>query len=226
MHSSSAYRNYFYRQIELWGLETQKSLLKKSILIVGCGGLGSSVAYSLCSSGIGEIDLIDFDEVAIHNIHRQIAYNIDDVGKNKAKTLASKQQKRNPFAKIRGYSEGFEEFANSSTTEYDLIIDATDNLPIRREIDTYAKENSIPWVYGSVEEFHGQVCFFDKTFFDDIFKVLDHKPKGIVAPSVLNIASFQSILALRYLAGLEVVKDKLHFIGYGSGTIDAKSFDI
>ena len=66
-----AYLAYFNRQVMLWGEEIQKDLRRKRILIVGAGGLGSSLVVALGASGIGHIDLVDFDTVATHNIHRQ-----------------------------------------------------------------------------------------------------------------------------------------------------------
>jgi len=94
---------------------------------------------------------------------------------------------------------------------YDLILDATDNLPVRGEIDKYAKVTKTPWIYASVEEFNGQVCFFDEANFQ-VFNISDHKPGGIAAPIVMHIGSLQANLALRYLAGLPVVKDKLYYL--------------
>ena len=104
----------------------------------------------------------------------------------------------------------FDEFKKFNNN-YDLIIDATDNLEVRKEIDIYAKILQTPWIYGSVEEFNGQVCLFDKSAFN-VFAISDHKPKGITAPIVMHIASLQANLALRYLAGLKVAKDKLYYI--------------
>ena len=75
--------NYFNRQIQLLGLEKQKSLQDKHIIIIGCGGLGCSLAYALGTSGIGHITLVDFDTVGIHNIHRQIAFRLSDENKKK-----------------------------------------------------------------------------------------------------------------------------------------------
>jgi len=64
---------YFKRQIELWGKEVQASLQERSVAIIGAGGLGSSLALAVGSCGIGRIEIVDFDEVEIHNIHRQIS---------------------------------------------------------------------------------------------------------------------------------------------------------
>ena len=66
---------YFKRQIDLWGKDTQKSLENKHTIIVGSGGLGCSLGYALGSSGIGNISIVDFDTVSIHNIHRQIGFD-------------------------------------------------------------------------------------------------------------------------------------------------------
>jgi len=201
---------YFNRQVQLWGEETQLSLQDKKIAIIGCGGLGSSLAFALGASGIGEIHLIDFDEVSVHNIHRQIAFKIGDEGKFKSKVVTQSITDRCPYVKAIEHNCDFETFAKKGI-EIDLIIDATDNLPVRSKINAYAKEIKKPWIYGSVEEFNGQVCFFENSSFD-VFKVSDKKPGGIAAPIVMHIASLQANLALRYLAGLSVKKDYLYYL--------------
>jgi len=202
--------SYFIRQIQLWGETTQRSLAKKKIAIIGAGGLGSTLAMALGTSGIGEVHLVDFDTVSIHNIHRQIAFTLDDEGQNKAKSIVKLLERKNPFVKAVAFDMPFEDFKEMGN-RYDLILDATDNLPVRGEIDTYAKKNAIPWIYASVEEFNGQVCFFEEANFQ-VFNISDHTPGGIAAPIVMHIGSLQANLALRYLAGLPVVKDKLYYL--------------
>ena len=203
--------HYFHRQIQLWGEETQKSLQSKRIAIVGSGGLGSSLAFALGASGIGEIHMIDFDEVSLHNIHRQIAFKSGDEGKNKAVVNAEIIQARCPFVKAIAHQCNFQEWSKKNV-EVDLIIDATDNLHSRGEINTYAKKVNLPWVYGSVEAFHGQVCFIDESSFNDAFKIIKKTPAGIAAPIVMHIASLQANLALRFLAGLSIKKDMLYYL--------------
>ncbi|MCK4974581.1 MAG: ThiF family adenylyltransferase, partial [Sulfurimonas sp.] len=90
---------YFHRQVQLWGEETQTLLQSKKIAIVGSGGLGSSLSFALGASGIGEIHMIDFDEVSLHNIHRQIAFKVGDEGKNKAVINAQLIEQRCPYVK-------------------------------------------------------------------------------------------------------------------------------
>lgn len=217
------YDEYFNRQIQLWGSTIQQNLQKKKVAIIGSGGLGCSLAMALGTSGIGEIHMVDFDTISNHNIHRQIAFTLEDEGKNKAKTVAALIKKKNPYVKTTAFEMDFELFAGLGNS-YDLILDATDNLPVRGEIDAYAKENKIPWIYASVEEFNGQVCFFDKASFQ-VFNLSDHKPGGIAAPIVMYIASLQANLALRYLAGLPVVKDKLYYLYFnGEGELITQKF--
>jgi len=202
---------YFHRQVQLWGEATQQSLQEKKIAIIGSGGLGSSLAFALGASGIGEIHMVDFDEVSVHNIHRQIAFRVGDEGKNKARVAAELIEARCPFVKAHAHDCDFETFAAKEIT-VDLIVDATDNLPTRAAIDAYAKSVATPWVYGSVEAFNGQVCFFDKASFAGVFKITRKTPAGIAAPIVMHIASLQANLALRYLAGLSVRKDYLYYL--------------
>jgi len=201
---------YFTRQIQLWGSETQKSLEEKKVAIIGSGGLGSTLAMALGTSGIGEIHIVDFDRVSFHNIHRQIAFTLEDEGRSKSKAAAALIRAKNPFVKVMAFDMDFATFSELGN-HYDLILDGTDNLPVRSEIDVYAKSIETPWIYASVEEFNGQVCFFDEAGFQ-VFNTSDHKPGGITAPIVMHIGSLQATLALRYLAGLTVAKDKLYYL--------------
>ena len=202
---------YFHRQVQLWGQERQELLQKKRIAIIGSGGLGSSLAFALGASGIGEIHMVDFDEVSLHNIHRQIAFTMEDVGKNKAQVNTHILKERCPYVEAIAHETDFETWSKKEI-EVDLIIDATDNLPTRAAINSYAKEKDLPWVYGSVEAFHGQVAFIEKSSFSDSFKIVDKTPAGIAAPIVMHIASLQANLALRYLADLTVKKDLLYYL--------------
>ncbi len=214
---------YFHRQIQLWGEEKQNTLQNKKIAIIGCGGLGCSLGIALGSSGIGEIILVDFDKVELHNIHRQIAFTQNDIGQYKCQALANVITKRSPFVHVKTLTDDFETFSKEAH-EVDLIIDATDNLPTRAKIDNYAKQTKTPWIYGSVEEFHGQVCFFDESNFS-AFNISDKKPEGIAAPIVMFIASLQANLALRYLVDLEIKKDLLYYLYFdNSGELITQKF--
>ncbi len=207
--------HYFHRQVQLWGEETQRGLQAKRVAVIGSGGLGSSLAFALGASGIGEIHMIDFDTVSLHNIHRQIAFKMGDEGKFKAQIAASLIEERCPYVRAIPHMCRFEEFIEKNI-EVDLIIDATDNLPSRGAINSYAKAKGLPWIYGSVEAFNGQVCFFEAASFNELFKITQKTPAGIAAPIVMHIASLQANLALRYLAGLSVRKDYLYYLFFNA----------
>ena len=217
---------YFHRQVQLWGEDTQRSLQDKTIAIIGSGGLGSSLAFALGASGIGKIHMVDFDEVSLHNIHRQIAFKMGDEGKLKCEVAAELIEQRCPYVKAYAHNCDFDNFAKKNI-DVDLIIDATDNLPTRAAINTYSKEKSLPWVYGSVEAFNGQVCFFEEASFEDVFKITNKTPAGIAAPIVMHIASLQANLALRYLAGLSIKKDYLYYLFFNNdGELITQKFSL
>jgi adenylyltransferase/sulfurtransferase len=204
---------YFKRQIDLWGEEAQEMLREKRILIVGCGGLGSSLSMALGGSGIGHIDLVDFDEIDMHNIHRQISFTMDDIGMKKAEVAAREIEKRCPFVTVTPFVKDFSSFCGESEGGYDLILDATDNMEVRKEIDSWASKEGTPWLYGSVERFEARICLFEKASFSS-FASAEHIPGGVTAPMVMHTASIQAGMALRYLAGLPVEKDILYYIYY------------
>lgn len=202
--------DYYSRQYMLWGNETQDILATKTVAIVGCGGLGCSLGLVLSGLGLKEFYMIDFDTVEIHNIHRQIAFEKKDNDKKKVEVLSDKMANRS-LSKVNAIEGDFKHFTSLSIIP-DLILDGTDNLATRKEINDFAKKEKIPWIYASVEEFRGQVAFFQNASFDEVFKVSDLAPKGITAPMVAQIASLSATLASRYLAGLDIQKDVLHYL--------------
>jgi len=196
----------FRRQIEILG-EHQKELSKKSVLVVGAGGLGNVVLSEIGCIGLKEIYLIDFDMIELHNIHRQFQFTESDIGKYKAKVLADRTHRCG--TKIIPIVEEF----NNFDKKVDLVIDCTDNFEVRQKIDKFAKKNNIPWVYSSVESWVGQVCLFkDKNL--DIFNLNEHKVNGVMPAMVGIVGSIEAMIATKYLAGLEVEMDKLYYIDF------------
>ena len=95
-------KQLFKRQITLSeiGEVGQEKLQNAFVLVVGCGGLGSPIAVYLAASGIGKIHLVDFDTVDVMNLHRQVFYSLEDVGKPKAAVLSEFIKKRAPFTEV------------------------------------------------------------------------------------------------------------------------------
>jgi len=222
----SEIHEFFNRQIKLWGEQTQDSLQDKSVAIIGSGGLGCTLGIALGASGIGNFTFVDFDEVGVHNIHRQIGFKVGDDGKYKADVLKELVEARCPYTKVTAYKESFQDFAKRGL-KFDLIIDATDNLPTRAAINEYCIKNNQAWIYGSVEEFHGQVCFFEKASYEAVFQINDRKPNGIACPIVMHIGSLQANLAIRHLAGLPVKKDVLYYLSFDQdGVLQNQKFNL
>ncbi len=207
----------FDRQIKLIG-KNQENLYDKEVLVVGAGGLGNVVMSEIGCIGLKTIYLIDFDEIEISNIHRQFNFTKQDIGKFKAKVLADKTQRCD--TKIIPITEKFEDFDK----KVDLVIDCTDNFEVRKKIDKFAKQNNIPWLYSSVEEFIGQVCLFkDKNL--DIFNLTNHKVGGVLPAMVGIIGSIEAMVATKYLAGLDVEFDKLMYIDFNK-SLKVSEFNI
>jgi molybdopterin/thiamine biosynthesis adenylyltransferase/rhodanese-related sulfurtransferase len=154
----------FKRQLTLKeiGEVGQQKLQDASVLVVGCGGLGSPIAVYLAASGIGKIHLVDFDTVAISNLHRQVFYTLEDVDKPKAEVLTTFIKKRAPFTQVR--------FTNKAITKenvfdlidnVDVVVDGTDSLPTKYLLNDACVIANKPLVYGSLYKFDGYVATFN-----------------------------------------------------------------
>lgn len=144
------------------GEEGQQKLQEAKVLVVGCGGLGSPIAVYLASSGIGKLHLIDFDNVDITNLHRQVYYSLDDVGKYKSEVLATFIQKRAPFTEVTFSTEPLtKENVFQSISDFDIIVDGTDSLPTKYLLNDACVLEEKPLVYGSLYKFDGYVSCFN-----------------------------------------------------------------
>jgi molybdopterin/thiamine biosynthesis adenylyltransferase/rhodanese-related sulfurtransferase len=154
----------FKRQITLpeIGEVGQEKLQNASVLIVGCGGLGSPIAVYLASSGIGKIHLVDFDTVAISNLHRQVFFSIEDVGKPKAQVLSQFIKKRAPFTEVTFTNKPvLKENVLELISKVDIVVDGTDSLPTKYLLNDACVLKNKPMVYGSLYKFDGYVATFN-----------------------------------------------------------------
>ncbi len=144
------------------GEEGQLKLQNASVLVVGCGGLGSPIAVYLASSGIGKIHLVDFDTIDVTNLHRQVFYSVEDVGKPKAEVLSIFIKKRAPFTKISFTNQPItKENVFELISDYDIIVDGTDSLPTKYLLNDACVIKKKPLVYGSLYKFDGYVSTFN-----------------------------------------------------------------
>ncbi|SNR55867.1 HesA/MoeB/ThiF family protein [Lutibacter flavus] len=157
-------QEYFKRQTTLSeiGLEGQEKLQKAKVLVIGCGGLGSPVAVYLATSGIGNLHLVDFDTVSISNLHRQVFYKVEDVDKPKAAVLAQVIKERAPFTKVSFSTNAVDKSSILELiSDFDVVVDGTDNLQIKYLINDACVLSKKPLVYGSLYKFDGYVATFN-----------------------------------------------------------------
>lgn len=154
----------YERQIRLadFGPSGQQALSGASVLIVGAGGLGIPAAQYLNAMGVGRLGLVDGDVVETSNLHRQPAYGPGQVGKSKIAGLAAWLRNQNPDTQI----DLFDTFLNPANAlecigSFDLVLDATDNLPTRYLLDDACLILGTPWIYGALHGFEGQVSVFN-----------------------------------------------------------------
>ena len=148
--------------LEKIGIEGQLKLKNARVLVIGAGGLGCPVLLYLAGAGVGNIGIVDFDVVDISNLHRQVLYTTEDVGRPKAMQAAMHLIKRNPYVNIRPINEKLT-VENTLTifSEYDIIIDGTDNFETRYMINDACVLLNKTLIYGAVLKFAGQVSVFN-----------------------------------------------------------------
>ena len=143
------------------GMEGQEKIKKASILIIGCGGLGSPLSIYLAAAGIGHLGLVDFDLVDFTNLQRQVAFGTQDVGRPKVEATKDRINSINPNVQVTTYQTKLSsENALDIFKEYDIIIDGTDNFPTRYLTNDACVFLKKPNVYGSIFRFEGQATIF------------------------------------------------------------------
>lgn len=144
------------------GIEGQQKLKAARILFIGAGGLGCPALQYFAAAGIGKLGIIDHDDVSISNLHRQILFNADDIGKNKAVIAAERLKQLNLHIQVESFPLKLTaENAAEILKDYDLLVDGSDNFPTRYLINDICVEYNKPWVFGSLFKFEGQVAVFN-----------------------------------------------------------------
>ncbi len=212
----------YKRQIQLseFGLASQEKLLKARVLVIGAGGLGCPALQYLVAAGVGNIGIIDYDVVDISNLQRQVLYTVDDVGKSKAETAATKLNELNPEIDIRTYNL---QLSNKNALElisgYDLVVDGSDNFATRYLVNDACVILDKPLVYGAVLRFEGQVGVFNladkeskkKTNYRDLFPeppdpltILSCNEAGVLGVLPGIIGTMQATEAIKIITGIGI----------------------
>lgn len=164
MKSKITRQNLYQRQTTLneIGKSGQQKLQDAKIVIVGCGGLGCVAAVYLASSGIGNLHLVDFDTVDVSNLHRQVFYKMDDIDKSKSEVLADYIQSISPFVNVTFSMDAVtKSIVFDVISEAEIVLDCTDNLPIKYLLNDACVLKDKILVYGSLYKFDGYVATFN-----------------------------------------------------------------
>jgi sulfur-carrier protein adenylyltransferase/sulfurtransferase len=154
----------YQRQITLkgFGEAAQNALLNAKVLVIGAGGLGCPVLQYLTAAGTGCIGIVDNDVVSLSNLHRQVLYDTNDIGKPKVSVAAAKLRLMNPDTELIEYKFHLNNInCLDIITAFDVIVDCTDNFSSRYIINDACVLKGKPLVSGAVSRFEGQVAVFN-----------------------------------------------------------------
>ena len=144
------------------GEEGQRRILNAKVLIIGAGGLGSPIASYLIAAGIGHIGVLDDDSVEISNLQRQIIHRETDIGNPKVHSVARIALEHNSDVKVEAIDQKLsKDNAIELFTDYDLVIDGSDNFATRYLASDAAEITGTPLIWGTLYQFSGQVSVFD-----------------------------------------------------------------
>ena len=190
----------------------QQKLLSARVLIVGLGGLGSPVALYLAAAGVGSLILADGDTVELSNLQRQIAHGTADITHNKASSAAAAIAQLNPEVDLEVLPTSLaENDLRQLLQRVDLVVDATDNYPVRFAMNRACIEAAVPMVSAAAIRGEGQLSVFDPVRGGPCYRclypqegsqtALSCSENGVLAPVVGVLGSLQAMEAVKLLSG-------------------------
>ena len=201
-------RNILLKEV---GIRGQQTLLSSKVLVIGAGGLGSSSILYLAAAGIGTIGIADKDKVELSNLNRQIIHNTGRVGKLKTESAKQTINELNPDIKINIYNEISSKNISGIVSQYDFVIDATDNFETKFLINDACVKEEKPFCHAGIVGFQGQLmtyvpnkgCCYRCVFKEPPKKecVSSCSTDGVLGAAVGIIGSLQAIEAIKYILG-------------------------
>lgn len=203
----------------------QRRLQQGSVLIVGMGGLGCPAAQYMAAAGVGTLGIVDDDVISVTNLHRQILYTSNDIGQPKVLIAKQRLSEQNGQVNIIPYMERLtSNNALSIISDYDIVIDATDNIETKYLLNDACYLAGKPLVYGAIYQYEGQLAVWNVLNDDgsrspnyrDLFPEIDASQipncaDGGVIPTLAGIIGcMQANEAIKYLTRTgEVLAGKL-----------------
>ncbi|KFF20576.1 HesA/MoeB/ThiF family protein [Chryseobacterium sp. JM1] len=209
--------------IEEIGLEGQKKIRLSKVLVIGAGGLGSPVIQYLAAAGVGTLGVADFDCVELHNLNRQIIHNENKVGVSKVKSAEAFVSKLNHQVQFTGINKKIDSSnAEEIISQYDIIVDGSDNFTARYLINDTCVKLEKPLVYGSILGFTGQTALFNykgSKNLRDLFPeppfdedIPDCDSLGVLGALPGIIGSMMAMQVLKIITELPVHPDQLTLV--------------
>jgi adenylyltransferase/sulfurtransferase len=204
----------YNRQIILrsFDFEGQEALKQSSILVIGAGGLGCAATPYLISAGVGKLTLVDDDIVELSNLQRQILHTEADINKPKVESAKASLQALNRHSAIHAINHRLNDSELSEAIlAHDLVLDASDNLNTRNQLNRLCHQHKTPLVSGAAIRLEGQVISFTYQPNEPCYHCLSALfgeanltcvEAGILAPVVGVIGSMQALEAIRLIANL------------------------
>lgn len=178
---------------------TQELITAAKVVVVGSGGLGGYVLTQLAAIGVGNIGIVEFDEVSISNLNRQILFSTDDVGSSKIDCAKKRLNGLNPEVNYTLFNTKLDsDNGEKIISQYDIVVDCTDNYTVRYDMDRICQKLQKPLVHASVEGMRGVVTTFTyqnelnyRTLYGEK-ELKKSTPPGVLSPIVGVVGSYQA----------------------------------
>ncbi|HDR1041291.1 molybdopterin-synthase adenylyltransferase MoeB [Pasteurella multocida] len=199
----------YNRQIMLKAVdfEGQETLKQSKMLIVGLGGLGCAASQYLATAGVGHLTLLDFDTVSLSNLQRQVLHDDSRLTMPKVNSAKLSLQRLNPHIQIDTINAKLStEKLAEIIPHFDVILDCTDNVEIRNQLDQVCQQAKVPLVSGAAIRLEGQVTVFTYQENTPTYRTLSQLfgentlscvEAGVLAPIVGIVGSIQALEAIK-----------------------------
>lgn len=202
------------------GDEGQEKLKKARVLVIGAGGLGCPILQYISTAGVGFIGIMDFDNIEIHNLHRQILYTESEIGKEKALVAKKVVSELNPLIEVVAIPEKLTiHNAAKIIQQYDIIVDGSDNFATRYLVNDTCVEFGKSLIYGSILKFEGQIAVFNHNGSKNLRDLFSQMPdpqdvpncnlNGVLGTLPGIIGTMMAHETLKVILGLPALKNEL-----------------
>ncbi|MCL4128077.1 UNVERIFIED_CONTAM: hypothetical protein GTU68_052902 [Idotea baltica] len=202
----------YNRQIILrnFDFDGQERLKESAILIIGAGGLGCASSQYLVAAGIGKITLVDDDVVELSNLQRQVLHCDDTIGDKKVVSAQKALNRINPYCTIKTIGNRLsDDELRTLINDHDLVLDGTDNVDTRNQLNRLCFESKTPLVSGAAIRMEGQVSVYTYQDNEPCYQCLSSLfgqqaltcvEAGVMSPVVGIIGATQALEAIKVLA--------------------------